>query len=101
MSIVEEHFSKEGGIGRRQTVMVSATLTSGVEKLAGLALTDPEHISVSEDANANSDKLVMPASLKQWYLIVPPKLRLVTLSAFLLSKCLVSCCSLTFEHDHT
>lgn len=90
VSIVEEHFVKEGSIGRRQTVLLSATLSKGVEKLAGLALTDPEHIKLSEDASINQDQLVTPTNLKQWYIIVPPKLRLATLAAFILWKCTIS-----------
>jgi len=90
MSTVEEHFAKEGSFGRRQNVMLSATLSAGVEKLAGLALTDPEHVNMSEDGSVNQDQLVTPTNLKQWFLIVPPKLRLVTLAAFILWKCTVS-----------
>nr|CAH0110851.1 unnamed protein product [Daphnia galeata] len=90
VSIVQEHFVKEGSFGRRQNVMVSATLSKGVEKLAGLTLTDPEHIKLSEDDSVNQDQLVTPTNLKQWYLIVPPKLRLATLAAFILWKCTIS-----------
>lgn len=89
MSTVEEHFVKEGSIGKRQTVMVSATLSQGVEKLAGLALTNPEHVNMCEEGSINHDQLVMPSNLKQSYVIMPPKLRLVTLAAFFLSKCKV------------
>lgn len=90
VTTLDEHFFKEGGFGRRQNVMLSATLSKGVEKLAGLTLKDPAHIKLSEDGSVNQDQLVTPTNLKQWYLIVPPKLRLVTLSAFLLWKCTVS-----------
>ncbi len=89
MTTVEEHFNREGGIGRRQNVMLSATLSQGVEKLAGLALNDPVHVNMSEDVSVNQDQLVTPTNLKQWYLIVPPKLRLVTLASFILWKCTV------------
>ena len=54
---------KEGSFGRRQNVMVSATLSKGVEKLAGLTLTDPEHIKLSEDDSVNQDQLVTPNNL--------------------------------------
>ena len=70
--------------------MVSATLSQGVEKLAGLTLNDPAHITMAEEGSVNQDQLVTPTNLKQWYLIVAPKLRLVTLSAFIMSKCTVS-----------
>ena len=92
MSTVEEHSIKEGKPfdRKRQNVMLSATLGQGVEKLAGLALNDPVHIHLSVDASVNQDQLVTPTNLKQWYVIVPPKLRLVTLSAFILCKCTVS-----------
>jgi len=89
MTIVEEHYSNEGGFNRRQTVMVSATLTKNVEKLAGLALRDPVQVNMSDvkDGDVDDDQLVTPTNLKQWYIIVPPKLRLVTLAAFILWKC--------------
>ncbi|CAL8072098.1 unnamed protein product [Calicophoron daubneyi] len=85
-----------------QTVLLSATLTPGVENLAGLALEDPVRCVVREPKNIrgngledgsdeqqefNSDLFSMPAGLKHFLLVVPWKLRLVSLAAFLLLKC--------------
>ena len=88
---MSEHFEKEGGIGQRQTVMLSATLSAGVEKLAGLTLNSPELVNMNdeegtESSGAQQKQLVIPTTLKQSYIIVPAKLRLVSLAAFILWK---------------
>ncbi|XP_071455157.1 ATP-dependent DNA helicase DDX31 [Hetaerina americana] len=71
---------------RRQTVLLSATLTAAVNRLAGLALRDPAKIEAS-DGNPEEDSFVIPKNITQWYIIVPPKLRLVILAAFIAWKC--------------
>ncbi|XP_064420433.1 probable ATP-dependent RNA helicase DDX31 isoform X2 [Latimeria chalumnae] len=89
----------------RQTVFLSATLTEGVTRLAGVSLTDPVNIYVAEEAQsgpvlekrdgeaagapagAESESFVIPEKLKQHVVIVPSKLRLTTLGAFILAKC--------------
>lgn len=84
----------------RQTVLLSATLTKEVEKLAGLSLHDPVSVHVVGDDSSDLDRtLIIPDSLAQFYIIVPPKLRLVTLASLLLDKCSVRilkdfCCPL-------
>lgn len=72
----------------RQTVMLSATLSTGVEKLAGLTLKDPKIIDVvgNEDEQLMG-KLAVPDQLRQYYVMAPGKLRLVTLAAFIFWKC--------------
>ncbi|KAF7256736.1 hypothetical protein EG68_06543 [Paragonimus skrjabini miyazakii] len=88
-----------------QTVLLSATLTSGVERLAGLTLRDPVRCVVKEtdlrstakeligspkgtnQIDPTNDTFAMPAGLKHFLLIVPWKLRLIALAAFLLLKC--------------
>ena len=77
----------------RQTVLLSATLSAGVEKLAGMSLQSPEVIDVSHDGEDSSDllsseALATPENLSHHYVLVPAKLRLVTLAAFILSKCM-------------
>ncbi len=90
LATVDEHFEKEGGFGKRQTVLVSATLSAGVEKLAGLTLNEPERVNMSDEPDAQSNQsLVIPSNLKQSYIVVPAKLRLVSLAAFILWKCTV------------
>jgi len=95
----------------RQTVLLSATLTAAVERLAGLTLRNPKLVDaavapgaevkkkksgVPEDVGVLTDlelvekDLVIPESLKQWYMLTPAKLRLVALSAFIVWKCRVS-----------
>ncbi|XP_018904032.2 probable ATP-dependent RNA helicase CG8611 [Bemisia tabaci] len=70
----------------RQTILLSATLTSAVEKLAGLALKNAERIDVSDSID---HELVIPDFLCQCYTITPPKLRLAALGAFIIWKCSV------------
>lgn len=84
----------------RQTILLSATINSAVERLAGLALKQSrEFVDASSDKeqalSADSETLCVPDSLDQWFLAVPPKLRLVVLASFVAAKCEVSvqfCC---------
>ncbi|KAK7471583.1 hypothetical protein BaRGS_00035746 [Batillaria attramentaria] len=82
----------------RQTILLSATLTAGVERLAGIALTDHEMVDASSqpekvnnmepaDTSAQDAEFALPEKLKQNFVMVPCKLRLVTLAAFILWKC--------------
>lgn len=83
----------------RQTVLLSATLTNAVEKLAGLTMTDPIFVDAAEDNLKNSggnmneinEDLVVPQSVVQSYVVTPPKLRMVTLSAYIAGRCQVTC----------
>lgn len=71
---------------------------TGVERLAGMSLTDPLRIDVSnaeeENSQSNSESsktqknenFVVPEKLRQSFVITPCKLRLVTLTAFILLK---------------
>ncbi|XP_025917846.1 probable ATP-dependent RNA helicase DDX31 [Apteryx rowi] len=90
----------------RQNVLLSATLTEGVTRLADISLNDPISISIAdkiqdrlkpasqEGKEAISSSMFMdqenfavPEKLKQYVIMVPSKLRLVTLAAFILEKC--------------
>jgi ATP-dependent RNA helicase DDX31/DBP7 len=75
--------------GSHQTVLLSATLTSAVERLAGLTLKSPVFVDAASDESLVSD-MVIPESLTQFYVLTPAKLRLVTLSAFIIWKCKMS-----------
>ncbi|PBC28890.1 ATP-dependent RNA helicase [Apis cerana cerana] len=80
---------------RRQTILLSATLTQAVEKLAGLAMNHPVFIDAAKenlettdsDGTELNEDLVVPQSVNQSYIVTPPKLRLVTLSAYITGKC--------------
>ncbi|RXG67902.1 putative ATP-dependent RNA helicase DDX31 [Armadillidium vulgare] len=78
----------------RQTVMLSATLTNAVEKLAGITLKSPKIIDVTSDllnindcSSFNDEYLVTPENLKHHFMLVPMKVRLVSLAAFIIEKC--------------
>ncbi|KAI0093213.1 P-loop containing nucleoside triphosphate hydrolase protein [Irpex rosettiformis] len=88
---------------RRRTVLCSATIKEDVQKLAGTTLKDPIVIKATQDdkpqlsdpskpagdliaeAAADNTKFTPPSQLSQKYLVVPLKLRLVTLIALLRS----------------
>lgn len=98
----------------RQTVLLSATLTEGVERLAGMSLKNPCKVTLNKNSDTSlksnstnemlkqstedmqpdtknldltSDSFVLPESLKQYFVITPCKLRLVLLLVFILAKC--------------
>ncbi|KAL8382207.1 hypothetical protein RB595_006135 [Gaeumannomyces hyphopodioides] len=80
---------------RRVTVLCSATMKMNVQKLGEISLVDAVHITAAagdgdgETAEGNDGSDVVftaPSQLKQSYLIVPAKLRLVTLIALLKSS---------------
>ncbi|KAI1360846.1 DEAD/DEAH box helicase [Xylaria arbuscula] len=78
---------------RRVTILCSATMKRNVQKLGEISLQDAVHItgtSPENDGDAateiNEAIFAAPSQLKQSYLIVPAKLRLVTLLALLKSS---------------
>ncbi|XP_063345439.1 probable ATP-dependent RNA helicase DDX31 isoform X2 [Pelmatolapia mariae] len=87
----------------RQNVLLSATLTNGVTRLADVCLNDPVSIHVSgapcsdltttsavtcdPEAASQSESFAVPEALKQFVVVVPSKVRLVCLAAFILDKC--------------
>ncbi|KAK3678092.1 ATP-dependent RNA helicase dbp7 [Recurvomyces mirabilis] len=74
---------------RRTTVLCSATIKTSVEQLRSIALKDAVSIVVDspeatvEGEQTETQAFSAPAQLKQSYAIVPPKQRLVTLTAVL------------------
>ncbi|XP_076675298.1 ATP-dependent DNA helicase DDX31 isoform X2 [Andrena cerasifolii] len=82
-------------LSRRQTILLSATLTQAVEKLAGLTMDHPvfvdaakENLEKSGDETSDlNEDLIVPQSVVQSYIVTPPKLRMVTLSAYIAGKC--------------
>uniref|UniRef100_A0A0A9YS49 ATP-dependent RNA helicase n=1 Tax=Lygus hesperus TaxID=30085 RepID=A0A0A9YS49_LYGHE len=84
MSIIDSQREKSENAGRKQTVLLSATLTSAVEKLANLALKDPVHIDACSNIPETVDVMVIPQGLEQKYVVVPAKMRLVALASFII-----------------
>ncbi|XP_076626844.1 ATP-dependent DNA helicase DDX31 [Colletes latitarsis] len=80
---------------KRQTILLSATLTQAVEKLAGLAMEYPVFVdaanenlkTIGDDTNDPNEDLIVPQSIIQSYIVTPAKLRMVTLSAYIAGKC--------------
>ncbi|XP_037653390.1 probable ATP-dependent RNA helicase DDX31 [Choloepus didactylus] len=91
---------------KRQNILLSATLTEGVTRLADISLHNPVSISVLDESHGQSksmgkaipevchpqtsiklDNFAIPESLDQHVTLVPSKLRLVSLAAFILQKC--------------
>ncbi|KAG5944661.1 ATP-dependent RNA helicase dbp7 [Claviceps sorghi] len=73
---------------RRVTVLCSATMKMNVQKLGEMSLADATFLAAekSEDDKMNEDVVhKAPAQLHQTYVVVPSKLRLVTLTAYLKS----------------
>ena len=79
---------------RRRTILCSATISEDVQVLAGTALQNPVMIKAAEvdlpglatdatDGAVSDPKFTPPSQLLQKYIIVPLKLRLVTLIALL------------------
>ncbi|MCJ1224831.1 ATP-dependent RNA helicase dbp7 [Toensbergia leucococca] len=75
---------------RRTTVLCSATMKMTVQRLGEISLKDAVHLKaepkISENGQPDSSgeaAFLAPAQLKQSYIIVPAKQRLVALTAFL------------------
>ena len=79
---------------KRQTLLLSATLTQGIEEMSSISLKHPKFIDAAVDSNQeNMEKmeslkvLTTPDNLQQTFVIVPAKLRLIILAGFMLWKC--------------
>ncbi|KAL7629754.1 ATP-dependent RNA helicase dbp7 [Parahypoxylon ruwenzoriense] len=74
---------------RRVTILCSATMKMNVQRLGEISLQDAIHVTASrsenegDGADTNDAVFSAPSQLKQTYLVVPAKLRLVTLIALL------------------
>ncbi|KAF4074272.1 hypothetical protein AMELA_G00237600 [Ameiurus melas] len=82
------------GGSSRQTVLLSATLTEGLSRLTSISMKDPVYIQVLEPSlssqsspSQQADSYAMPDRLQQYMVVVPSKLRLVCLAAFILARC--------------
>lgn len=73
---------------KRTTILCSATLKMNVQKLGEISLKDATLIkgdgdAADEDTDKTTTAFLAPAQLKQSYIVVPSKQRLVTLTALL------------------
>ncbi|GAA6087175.1 probable ATP-dependent RNA helicase DDX31 isoform X1 [Tachysurus ichikawai] len=92
------------GGSARQTVLLSATLTEGLSRLTSISMNDPVYIQVSDVTDKSVDtsepllssqsppsqqanSYAVPDKLQQYMVVVPSKLRLVCLAAFILARC--------------
>lgn len=77
-----------------QKILLSATLSSKVKKLAGLTLSDPVYVDNDSVDNINAsmmdtetdDNIVIPTGIEQKYFMLPPKLRFVVLLSLIVQK---------------
>ena len=76
---------------------------AGLSRLAAISMKEPVSIQVGENSEGindltpdpttvqgKADRFAVPERLQQHMVVVPSKLRLVCLAAFILSKCKVS-----------
>lgn len=69
-----------------QSILLSATLTKGVEKLAGMSLKEPNFIDLAS-AEPEEFCFTLPSQLVLHYMVVSAKLRLMALCAFIVDAC--------------
>lgn len=93
LSIIDKNASSSGV--RRQNILVSATINSGVQELAKMSLKQPVLIDADRDSKDNSipnepatgskksESFSTPHQLMQHFMLVPAKARLGALSCFL------------------
>ena len=75
---------------RRQSLLLSATLTTSIQQLSEISLRHPVFVDAADTEEHDVKELTTPANLTQTFLLVPAKLRLVALGAFVLWKCQAS-----------
>jgi ATP-dependent RNA helicase DDX31/DBP7 len=70
---------------RLRTCLISATLPSKVQKLAAVSLQNPKEVNAIEESKEDKEKETFktPSQLKQHFVEVPLKQRLVALAALL------------------
>lgn len=81
-------------ISTRKTALLSATMHAGIGRLAALSLRNPMYIGMDQIDKQNIFDI--PKTLRQSYLEVPAKLRLVVLAALLKSKMKKPCKAVIF-----
>lgn len=95
---------KELDVPKPQIILISATLTNGVKEIArrlnvNNAVNIDESVTTGDQSTTNTNnesqndedqQIALPAGLKNFFIIVPSKLRLVGLISFILNKFVVS-----------
>lgn len=73
---------------KRQTILLSATLSKGVSELADFTMKDHIYIDAldAKESNVISSSLIIPNTVKQEFLLTYVKHRLFTLSALIVAK---------------
>ncbi|KAM3867588.1 ATP-dependent DNA helicase DDX31 [Diretmus argenteus] len=78
----------------RQNVLLSATLAKDLSRLADVCMNDPVSIHISgptpsdiTTTSSQPESFAVPEALNQYVVVVPSKIRLVCLAAFILDKC--------------
>lgn len=88
-SMIQDRMNKWPSLPKKRVnLLCSATVQNNVEKLGSIILNEPEMISVdSKDSTSFSNEMdnsqTAPDQLTQNIIVIPPKLRLVTLCAML------------------
>ena len=78
----------------RQSILLSATLNAHVKDLVALSLKDPDFIDAAEEESCevveeqSGQDYATPCSLTQYFVVVPAKLRLISIVVFIISKIL-------------
>ena len=98
---VEEEYNPNNAAPKRidpQTILISATLTSGIHEIARrLNIKNPVHLDASDstsndngqqedEGERNEEKIALPTGLSHYYVIVPSKLRLIGLISLILGR---------------
>lgn len=68
---------------KRQTILLSATLSKGVIELAEFAMKEHVYIDALDDATVSETNLIIPDTVKQQFIITYVKHRLFTLAALI------------------
>lgn len=77
---------------KRQTFLLSATLSKGLAELSDFTMKDHIYIdALEESSHLNPEFLVIPSTVKQTFIVTHVKHRLFTLSALLLAQTKKSC----------
>ena len=81
---------------KRQTLLLSATLTQGIEEMSSISLKHPKFIDAASVESSNEEErigqlkvLTTPDNLQQTFAIIPAKLRLGTVHILRIAQNLI------------